>query len=1166
MPASTPFYGLSYFLFGDDLEDATSVEAERSRFLFIDKQIYGLYNIFGDGTISGWQLRQNSQQNNFTVVIEPGYGFVDGQFAQTTEIATLENLMPNTTYYVIARKDQNTDETNRDVIFVANTFLIPFTVFLGTVTVGNEGVTSIDISDRTIINFLQIIKEEINNHRHRGEPTKIDLQTEVKNQLSGARIKDLDTSKVVSGRFDIDRIPQINHEDLNGIGLLTHAALDSFAKIVTNGNQQLLGEVAAVNTMKLITAQLYFAKNMQLDVSNYVEYPNLQMCIPGVTSDSVIDFFASSANINTAANCISGKEFTLGGIQSIFFDSDRAFFSSTERQFVSIARNTVELVRGGETARSIEGFRNTNPDGVPANFTVDISILRRTVEVVNGQFTTVVVFRTSFIKGVDTQNDWTNYDELTIEVKSTQLTHGAVYMYLINGTGAEETRSSDFLLLNVNEVTDGPNSNVFGFVKRVFNISNFIRNNIRKMVIYTDDTSTDQVFFVDNISIRAATLYPPQGFIKFRHSSAAPVTFNNINYDVVLPDGCDLRVRARVANSPSLLLRAEYTLALNSGDVFQLTGTDIEIEIVLVASIDRKSTPIFKGMELQYIIDSVDSGFTIRGASAWNRGVYLGTTAEADSLIQNAINLKLADPLSVNEYYYLHQNGVGQNLLDGTATVGFRGLTIRNLISPKQSIDILYNRYVPGFNKPRSVRRLVNKNYLIADTANDRILEVTSDGNFVHGVGSHVVRDLNGFYPMNAIFNPKTGVLAICFSQDIVLADLQINKIKLWVQNTLIFLTEFDIVLENNKSDALLEIQLTNDKVEQLSVPNIEVFVDFDAGVFANATGTRPFRYPVSSRKLVTSKGLRIFVGDFVYSAYIQNPIHAIFNRRNNLLICNSKIMFETADIIGPQTAVVKVNTTVTKRAQAEVPDDPNVTFVEWDEPVIPESLANTVTTSVNGTNPYILEITISNPSEDLVRPIPYNIILKAVYSNGTRQVTFQLIIVNPPRTDEPDATEIPSVVELKYDDGSLLYENNMLYFSEFSLGSVYEVDDISIMITGLYDINDDEIVESNDPFETFEQQAIRKLANSAGKTIVVNKSTDGIISENFSPDNLYPSDAVIDQRGQIVIAESSFVGNAGRIIKIDDSGNITWQVGFGLFGQIHDIRAKINNDIIVSL
>ena len=83
MAGYTTFYGMTYFTFGDDLDDGVNVASERDRFLFIDKQLYGLSKIFGDGIIEGWLITPTTTG----VAISEGYGLIEGRAAQTTSVA-----------------------------------------------------------------------------------------------------------------------------------------------------------------------------------------------------------------------------------------------------------------------------------------------------------------------------------------------------------------------------------------------------------------------------------------------------------------------------------------------------------------------------------------------------------------------------------------------------------------------------------------------------------------------------------------------------------------------------------------------------------------------------------------------------------------------------------------------------------------------------------------------------------------------------------------------------------------------------------------------------------------------------------------------------------------------------------------------------------------------
>ena len=47
----TKYYQMSFFDFGDNLSTPISVKKEIDRFVIIDKQLFGMYKIFGNGVI-----------------------------------------------------------------------------------------------------------------------------------------------------------------------------------------------------------------------------------------------------------------------------------------------------------------------------------------------------------------------------------------------------------------------------------------------------------------------------------------------------------------------------------------------------------------------------------------------------------------------------------------------------------------------------------------------------------------------------------------------------------------------------------------------------------------------------------------------------------------------------------------------------------------------------------------------------------------------------------------------------------------------------------------------------------------------------------------------------------------------------------------------------------
>jgi len=221
----------------------------------IDKQLFGLYQVFGNGNINGWTVaaEETTSSSGIALSISPGIGIVNSFAGETSFPGILNNLPSNSTFDIYAALRGSTVEDRKvDFTFSFVEVSSAALIKLARVVTGAQAVKSIDNSVRDLIDFKDIIREEIDKHKHRGTPTKIDLKQETKNQLPGARLEGIDATKITSGQFDIDRIPIVDHDDLENNGLLTHAQLDSFVKTLSQNNKELLGEIATVNLLKHI--------------------------------------------------------------------------------------------------------------------------------------------------------------------------------------------------------------------------------------------------------------------------------------------------------------------------------------------------------------------------------------------------------------------------------------------------------------------------------------------------------------------------------------------------------------------------------------------------------------------------------------------------------------------------------------------------------------------------------------------------------------------------------------------------------------------------------------------------------------------------------------------------------------------------------------------------
>jgi hypothetical protein len=106
---------------------------------------------------------------------------------------------------------------------------------------------------------------------------------------------------VPTGKFDIQRIPRIDHNDLENNGILTHAQLEAMlSNLNTDTSLELMGRITSVNLLQLII----YLKYKFSDIDEYLI--NEMTIIPGITDDKFIDYGSSSTYIDTTNNCILG--------------------------------------------------------------------------------------------------------------------------------------------------------------------------------------------------------------------------------------------------------------------------------------------------------------------------------------------------------------------------------------------------------------------------------------------------------------------------------------------------------------------------------------------------------------------------------------------------------------------------------------------------------------------------------------------------------------------------------------------------------------------------------------------------------------------------------------------------------------------------------------------
>ena len=136
--------------------DVTSSSIEMQRWETLDAQIYALFEILGDGIISGWNVLASS---GLSVVVTTGSGHVNFVAVKSEESITINGLTPNITNYIYATLDQDS-YWNQTVTFQAFTSTNhPDALLLGYAVTDSNEVTSVNTSGRVYLGFIDTIQQ-----------------------------------------------------------------------------------------------------------------------------------------------------------------------------------------------------------------------------------------------------------------------------------------------------------------------------------------------------------------------------------------------------------------------------------------------------------------------------------------------------------------------------------------------------------------------------------------------------------------------------------------------------------------------------------------------------------------------------------------------------------------------------------------------------------------------------------------------------------------------------------------------------------------------------------------------------------------------------------------------------------------------------------------------
>lgn len=1111
------------------------------RMLTIDRQLLGLFEVFGNGIIEGWNLLASS---GLTISITPGSGHINFTSAVTTAPVALTVPAGATSYVWATLSNDGSFTRGVDFLLSQSPSAGIVGVYLGSVVSGESFISEVDQAGRTDISFIEAIKSIVAGHRHRGgtnQPSRVDLEREVTGQLPGYRIDGLDASKIVSGIVPPARIPAIEHGDLLHSGVLTHAQLDTFVRDLSNDNTRLLGELGAVNLMQLYLAHKHIWSDVDLYASNML---NL---IPGITDDSFTDYDVTTAMVDRFNHTIRGIPATSGRLHTVTLSTEPDFLNAFARvnldvltqssiTFMRLTRPVTEVVVedfdnvfSDDTAFPDWTVTTSNSITAPNNTSFVSDASKREDGVYSARFTIDQQMTVQSARIFDSTQDWTEYNAMEVSVETLTLDHGQIRMQILGKkqpSGAYPVLD-DFLMLASNETTKG-------FKKVQRDITSIDRSKVGGLKVYTDTSlgwnpAVDVIVNVDSIKVVNTVFFDPAGYIRIRMQTPQKSNWAAISWDAD-DNGGSVSARARTASNYATFdqgTSATFGQAVTEpgGDPGVDDNTSLELELALTANEDRTASPEVRSITISYLTASEEASVDVDSADAFARAESMSNVkvlSYSNDILDNGEengSVIIDGRIDVGDVTYGLANSVQQATFE-TTPVPVLGLTGSELFtSPMQAATTgLFNQLVKrrvGIDGAAHVSRLDDRTYLVADTFNDRILLMDTSGKVVRGLVSNNVRNQSDLYPITTILNRRLRSLYVAWSRNVSL-DENFDMSKFHLNGTGLSLTLSSQDTASSISGLPGDLGKVSGNVTRISFgtahwseiegyilaqgDGAELFVDIEPDAISEGIDVGNTNFATLSGP----RGLPTAITDVIFVSGIYRPISVILSEYSgNWLVANAK-------------------------------------------PLVLSSGADPVT----GTSP----------------------------------------------------EEVTSIIEYVSDTGQATFSSDALDFSTVSLGGIAEYSERYLAIAGITseEFPPPDVITSATVTQALGKGTIQASSKTSvaidegddgarttttvstefteiekyrGHVRIVEKRSGRVVFDQLTSDGTYGADIQVDEDSNLLVVERFFESDPtspipvarGRVTKMDDEGNIYWQYGMGSFEGFTDARLLDNGNVMTS-
>jgi hypothetical protein len=799
MPKQTPKYRLGYFSTGE----LTDAETEARRWETVDSQLTGLYEVLGNGVMSDWTVSKDDS-NPLWISISSGKGVIGFVSAASSSAVGLGPLTPGSVNYIYAVMDSTTywSQNINFQAFTAQTSRDDM-IYLGKVTTDSTQILSIDSTGRTNIGLVSTVQDIVKAHRHTGGimPEQIDLASEVQGIIGQSNLPDLDTSIVKTGKFDQARIPQIDHiTGLSSQGVITHPQLDSFVQSLLGTGKKVMGETTLTNFLQLVLA----LKHQWPEVDEYLV--NELSFIPGISPDSMIDTVNTTADVDTRTG-LEGGTHTISGTaapaRKIFtktWDTESEFLeaeiSSTVVDGDLIRLQPTEVKAFVDDFSSVSDWKTEIVDLSSSSgvFSTDSTVVQEGASSGKLDLNLELTSNIAFVMRKDfSSQDWSNYNKVVLYLRTSDIQHGDIFFFFEDSVSGSQ-QSYTAILLNGEPTIDRDTLEI-GWREIVVDISAMNRSSVTAVGIYTStntgwDPSKSFSMNIDNMYLTTGNKFVDSGYARFIYSSPIPQNFWRIRWDALNPSGSLLKVRTRVSDtmeeitqgSPNQAQWSSYsstsgfTISNPSGAMHQY----IQIEVLMQPSPDSFYSPELRRLYSDSYVSSSQEEFTFEDKDSWESGtnINIDTTSIPGSMT-------IGGASDAGTIFY--GSGGKAIQVDSSMSPLYQ---IAGTSLPRSTSQVIAGTSA-GFGQTSAVCLGEKGSVWIADTDNDRVVQISKDGSLIRGLygsflsepmdtygteetgpGSNINFAVDSTVPvytqpvaLHSVYNPISHVLSIVFSQ-----------------------------------------------------------------------------------------------------------------------------------------------------------------------------------------------------------------------------------------------------------------------------------------------------------------------------------------------------------------------------------------------------------------